>query len=150
MNVKRPAENDNRDQQFHSQHKHKKCKKENGCARCFTELPENFVQTHAGAYCPNCFEELKREYQDVSAKPSYCVELKETFAENPIFIPFPPRDEKDYNLIYMTCVLMNLNVADFVDDDESDDEEIDDQNTEGANLIEKEERKGNALKAPQG
>ncbi|GFX44772.1 hypothetical protein TNCV_1826721 [Trichonephila clavipes] len=60
MNAKRPAENDNMDQQ--SQCKRKKCKKGYDCARCFTVLTENYMDTRTRVYCPKCFEELKQGY----------------------------------------------------------------------------------------
>lgn len=148
MSVKRSAENEVKETDFYS-HEHKKNKTKNSCSRCSIELSENYMKARAGDFCPNCYVEVKKEWMDASNNPTYCVELKETFAENPVFIPFPPKDDSDYDLIYMTCVLMNLNVTDFIPEDESDDDEIEnDQNQE--ETIEKEGRKDSTPKAPQG
>ncbi|GFT14879.1 hypothetical protein TNCV_3483351 [Trichonephila clavipes] len=61
MNAKRPAENDNGDQQ--SQCEQKKLKIGQGCSRCFRLLTENYTYTYPGIFCPRCLEELRREYR---------------------------------------------------------------------------------------
>ncbi|GFT14900.1 hypothetical protein TNCV_3483501 [Trichonephila clavipes] len=70
MNAKRPAENDNGDQQ--SQCKLKKLITGHGCSRCCRPLTENYMDTYPGIICSRCFEELKRECQE-----SYtCINLR--------------------------------------------------------------------------
>ncbi|GFT67073.1 hypothetical protein NPIL_212461 [Nephila pilipes] len=73
------------------------------------------------------------ELKDFINKPSVNFEdLKEMFVQNPFFIPFPQKDDIDFDLNFEACILSNanVNVVDFLNGDESDEEIDDDQNQE--------------------
>ncbi|GFU38095.1 hypothetical protein NPIL_383401 [Nephila pilipes] len=149
MSVKRSA--DTLMEMETDQNEYKKLKTGNCCSRCFIELPEEwmFKKCNAGIFCPNCFDELKKDWVDFINKPSVNFgELKEMFAQNPFSIPFPPKDDIDFDLIFEACILSNANVN-VVNADESDEKIEEDQIQEDEILIE-EEREGNFARAPQG